>query len=109
MPRSTGRSDCPFAARAAVSADGCTLFADACQSRRPPPPGTVTQIKPLQLGGGDMLGATAMPHALKEPLSVSSTASNEFIFLYVGQEQGPTSSYIAHPRRARQGSNPTDS
>src|SRR5713226_3768043 len=32
MPRSTGRSDCPFAARAKASEDRCTLFSDGGQS-----------------------------------------------------------------------------
>jgi hypothetical protein len=48
-----------------------------------------------------------MSHALKELLGQFDCIQRSPIFLYVGLEQGPTSSYIAHPHHARQGSNPT--
>jgi hypothetical protein len=48
-----------------------------------------------------------MSHALKELVGQFDCVQRSLLFIFVGLEQGRTALYIAHPRHARQGINPT--
>jgi hypothetical protein len=48
-----------------------------------------------------------MSHVLEELLGKFDCVQGSLLLIYVGLEQGPNSSYIAHPRHARQARYPT--